>query len=139
MLHFCSLLPRHQCTYRYGYIYNYFSVCQLCFNDYHNYIVHVSVLYMYRYNYVCTILLYSFQVITRFVCSSSPIVFWFSSFQFINNTRTPVRVPVQVSRVLSDLSLTAFRHYGSVQLIVLYCLVYVLLGFMLHCNFLPWT
>jgi phosphatidylinositol glycan class V len=61
------------------------------------------------------------QISTRMVCSTSPAIIWFISFCLLK--------PSEKEGSVSRLS----------QLVWLYVVLYMLLGVILHVNFLPWT
>jgi phosphatidylinositol glycan class V len=90
------------------------------------------------------------QVLTRFLFSSTPLLYWFAAGVLCD------ALPGLPSSPPSSLSLTHLvnlivtillppsgynqsRSLHKAQLIVLYFLSYVVIGFILHCNFYPWT
>ena len=94
----------------------------------------------------------SLQVITRFIWSSTPMIYWISA-DTILSTRTQLQ-----GAALLDPKLYSFREISqrivkmilcsrtpnnwyvrTSQFILGYFLVYTLLGYLLHCNFYPWT
>ncbi|XP_049734340.1 GPI mannosyltransferase 2 isoform X1 [Elephas maximus indicus] len=94
------------------------------------------------------------QVLTRFLCSSSPIVYWFSAHLLQNQEpllRSLETVPwkplagdsppaQKVPRNPIKGLLYNWKTCSPVTRYILgYFLTYWLLGLLLHCNFLPWT
>ncbi|XP_043573415.1 palmitoyltransferase ZDHHC18-A isoform X3 [Chiloscyllium plagiosum] len=91
-----------------------------------------------------------FQVLTRFLASSSPILYWFSAHLLQN---------VEPGRLDQDSATSIYRNkFGifprnqlttllqdwngcslTARCILGYFVLYWLLGLSLHCNFLPWT
>ncbi|XP_078366920.1 GPI alpha-1,6-mannosyltransferase 2-like [Oculina patagonica] len=64
------------------------------------------------------------QVITRFIASASPLIYWYCAHVIIKDT--------------ADLSHRHCSKWRS-KLIVGYFLLYFFIGTVLHCNFYPWT
>ena len=58
------------------------------------------------------------QILTRMLCSSTPVVYWFIATTVLKCRRTK-------------------KPWSWI--LILYCCVYNVLGFTLHCNFYPWT
>ncbi|XP_074161800.1 GPI mannosyltransferase 2 [Sminthopsis crassicaudata] len=94
------------------------------------------------------------QVLTRFLGSSTPIVYWFPAHLLQDREPllwTQYAVPGKISAMRSLLGQGAPENpiWGLVckwracspvtQAILAYFLSYWLLGLLLHCNFLPWT
>ncbi len=87
------------------------------------------------------------QVITRLICSASPLVYWFSANALLASYKTfklteYKQTDLPGARNITRLVLTTvFNHPGltSSKLIIIYFILYVFLGLVLHCNFFPWT
>ena len=90
------------------------------------------------------------QVLTRFLFSSSPILYWITAIVVSDSLSLPpsppssYSVPLLIRTLITQIVATnqPARVSSSSQMarsIILYFLVYVLLGFFLHCNFYPWT
>ncbi|XP_060703517.1 palmitoyltransferase ZDHHC18-A isoform X1 [Hemiscyllium ocellatum] len=108
------------------------------------YIVHATVLLVFG---ICFM---HIQVLTRFLASSSPILYWFSAH---------LLQKVEPGRLAQDSATSIYRNkFGifprnqlttllqdwngcslTARCILGYFVLYWLLGLALHCNFLPWT
>ncbi|KAM9687047.1 GPI mannosyltransferase 2 [Trichechus inunguis] len=112
------------------------------------YLVHAAVLLLF--GGLCM----HVQVLTRFLCSSTPIVYWFPAHLLQNQEpllRTLETVPwkplagdsppgQKVPRNPIRELLYNWKTCSPVTRYILgYFLTYWLLGLLLHCNFLPWT
>ncbi len=84
------------------------------------------------------------QVIIRFICSASPLVYWFSASGLPVASHKPFKLTEYKKADLpgacnmARLTLkTVFNHPGltSGKLIIIYFILYVFLGLVLHCNF----
>ncbi|XP_045367374.1 GPI mannosyltransferase 2 isoform X2 [Camelus bactrianus] len=102
----------------------------------------------------CRVLTLVLQVLTRFLCSSTPIVYWFSAHllqdqePLLRSLETVPWKPLagdsppgcQVPRNSILGLLYNWKTCSPVTRCILgYFLTYWLLGLLLHCNFLPWT
>lgn len=100
----------------------------------------------------CCALVYQYiplsQVLTRFLCSSSPVLYWFAAVTVSQALLVP-STRVSSSHLLQGLYSTLFSQYSTpaedststfiTKLTVFYFLAYVILGCVFHCNFYPWT
>ena len=87
------------------------------------------------------------QVLTRFICSSSPVIYWFAADALKQTLRqsdlralespTSSDTTALVAGVMKTL-VSSSSSWCS-KLIVAYFFLYVVLGYILHCNFYPWT
>lgn len=66
------------------------------------------------------------QVITRMLCSASPIIYWFSA-DLISQSDNGI--------ILHNFSQFSFKH----KILIIYYLGYFVIGTIMFCNFLPWT
>ncbi|XP_044751142.1 GPI mannosyltransferase 2 [Coccinella septempunctata] len=72
------------------------------------------------------ILFVHIQVSTRFLCSSSPLLYWFSAYYMMDDDKF--------------CDMTDFKMFSTKKKYILsYYLTYFLVGIALFCNFLPWT
>lgn len=83
------------------------------------YVVHLSFLLIFGMTSMHV------QVVTRFVVSSSPMIYWFAAGW-------------TMPRKCDKHDATMYSNLKS-NLVYIYFLVYFWLGFVLHCNFYPWT
>lgn len=65
------------------------------------------------------------QVITRFIASASPLIYWYSAHVIIRET--------------AESSYRNLKRKWKSRLILGYFLLYFFIGTALHCNFYPWT
>lgn len=90
------------------------------------------------------------QVLTRFLFSSSPILYWITaivvsdSLSLAPSPPSSYSLPLLIRALITQIVCTnqPARVSSSNQMarsVVLYFLAYILLGFLLHCNFYPWT
>ncbi|XP_053433041.1 GPI mannosyltransferase 2 isoform X2 [Nycticebus coucang] len=102
-----------------------------------------------RFAVSCRVLTLVLQVLTRFLGSSTPIVYWFPAHllqdqePLLRSLETVPRKPPAGQKVprnpITGL-LYNWKTCSSVTRYILgYFLSYWLLGLLLHCNFLPWT
>ncbi|KAJ7357581.1 hypothetical protein OS493_024389 [Desmophyllum pertusum] len=89
---------------------------------YHNpgvfvYVVHLAFMTLFGFTSMHV------QVITRFIASASPLIYWYSAHVIVKDTA----------------DLAHCRSMWRSQLIVGYFLLYFFIGTALHCNFYPWT
>lgn len=69
------------------------------------------------------------QVTNRILCSASPVFYWYCSFIFSN-----------IENRYSFCLFIFNNNLNTVQkLIKYYCIIYIVLGTVMFCNFLPWT
>lgn len=88
-----------------------------------------------------------FQVLTRLVASSSPLIYWFSAYLMtkpINNDQSQLLISQKFSPVIKRLYIILQEHLwknSSVasKLILTYFIAYSIIGTMAFSNFLPWT
>ncbi|XP_035881461.1 GPI mannosyltransferase 2 isoform X3 [Phyllostomus discolor] len=107
-----------------------------------------------RFAVSCRVLTLVLQVLTRFLGSSTPIVYWFPAHllqdqePLLRSLETVPWKPLagdsppgqKVSRNSIMGLLYNWKTCSRVtQCILGYFLTYWLLGLLLHCNFLPWT
>ncbi|XP_035569804.1 GPI mannosyltransferase 2 isoform X3 [Canis lupus baileyi] len=107
-----------------------------------------------RFAVSCRVLTLVLQVLTRFLGSSTPIVYWFPAYLLQNQEpllRSPETVPwkplagesVARQKVPRNSLVGLLYNWKACSLvtrcILSYFLSYWLLGLLLHCNFLPWT
>ena len=93
------------------------------------------------------------QVITRFICSSSPVIYWISAdtiLQALTQLQSAAVLEPKLyslkemtQRILKIL-FTADTHHSDwhltiSKLLLGYFIVYTFLGYIFHCNFYPWT
>eukprot|EP00062_Callorhinchus_milii_P010177 gi/632954741/ref/XP_007893122.1/ PREDICTED: GPI mannosyltransferase 2 [Callorhinchus milii] len=87
------------------------------------------------------------QVLTRFLASSSPVLYWFCAHLIQkaeaehatwNSVAAPTN-PVLPKNILTELLLDWRQRSPTTRWLLAYFLLYWLLGLLLHCNFLPWT
>lgn len=97
---------------------------------------------------------YAFQVLTRFLGSSTPVVYWFPAYLLQNHEpllRSLETVPwkplagdsLPGQKVPRNSIMGLLYNWKTCSLVTRcilgYFLSYWLLGLLLHCNFLPWT
>ena len=94
--------------------------------------------------------LYQFiQVLTRFVCSSTPVIYWMSADTLLH-TLTQLQCAAvlepklysfreMLQRIVKMILYSRTRNVRISKFILGYFLMYTLLGYLLHCNFYPWT
>ena len=89
-----------------------------------------------KYNYE---LLIFFQVVTRFLCSSSPVIYWFGAEILLQSLRAFDKD--SFFEFVVSLVLLRGSRCGTIgsHLLLWYFGLYVILGYTLHCNFYPWT
>ncbi|XP_027255400.1 GPI mannosyltransferase 2 isoform X7 [Cricetulus griseus] len=107
-----------------------------------------------RFAVSCRILTLMLQVLTRLLCSSTPVVYWFPAHLLQNQEPLLRSVDTVPEKLLEKNSppgqkaprncimklLYNWRACSPVTRCILgYFLTYWLLGLLLHCNFLPWT
>ncbi|XP_044527306.1 GPI mannosyltransferase 2 isoform X3 [Gracilinanus agilis] len=107
-----------------------------------------------RFAVFCRSLTLVLQVLTRFLGSSTPVVYWFPAHLLQDwepllwpRETMPEKVPVVCSLLGQETLknpvwglLCNWRACSGVTRAILsYFLSYWLLGLLLHCNFLPWT
>ncbi|XP_065748446.1 GPI mannosyltransferase 2 isoform X3 [Phocoena phocoena] len=102
----------------------------------------------------CRVLTLVLQVLTRFLCSSTPIVYWFSAHllqdqePLLRSLETVPWKPLSGDsppgqKVPRNSIMGLLYNWKTCSLVTRcilgYFLTYWLLGLLLHCNFLPWT
>ena len=82
------------------------------------------------------------QVLTRFIASSSPVVYWCVA-ELLSDVVSMETAGDLWSLVKAVLIGDQNQEYSSpliiCRLTLIYFYSYFLLGILLHCNFLPWT
>uniref|UniRef100_A0A8B9WWJ3 GPI mannosyltransferase 2 n=1 Tax=Bos mutus grunniens TaxID=30521 RepID=A0A8B9WWJ3_BOSMU len=94
------------------------------------------------------------QVLTRFLCSSTPIVYWFSAHLLLDQEpllksleavpgKPPAGDPPPGQKVPRNSIMGLLYNWKTCSLVTRcvlgYFVTYWLLGLLLHCNWLPWT
>ena len=95
-----------------------------------------------------------FQVLTRFLCSSTPVLYWIPSL-FLLQALSGFQRGVgfldskyfTLGEIAGKVGVALFRIPGAggradiwiSRTVVLYFISYTVLGFTVHCNFYPWT
>lgn len=95
------------------------------------------------------------QVLTRFVASSSPVIYWFAGGALLDTLPSNCDVPDSLCQLGAAIFQRRPKESHSIsnrltpvwvwlqmttgQLIVCYFCVYYFIGCVVHCNFLPWT
>uniref|UniRef100_A0AC11DFL1 Zinc finger DHHC-type palmitoyltransferase 18 n=1 Tax=Ovis aries TaxID=9940 RepID=A0AC11DFL1_SHEEP len=94
------------------------------------------------------------QVLTRFLCSSTPIVYWFSAHLLLDQEpllrsleampgKPPAGHPPPGQKVPRNSMMGLLYNWKTCSLVTRcilgYFVTYWLLGLLLHCNWLPWT
>ncbi|XP_047648727.1 GPI mannosyltransferase 2 [Phacochoerus africanus] len=112
------------------------------------YLVHAAVLLLF--GSLCM----HVQVLTRFLCSSTPIVYWFSAHllhdrePLLRSLKTVPWKPLAENfppgqKVPRNSIVGLLYNWKACSLVTRcilgYFLTYWILGLLLHCNFLPWT
>ncbi|XP_021499348.1 GPI mannosyltransferase 2 isoform X3 [Meriones unguiculatus] len=107
-----------------------------------------------RFAVSCRILTLTLQVLTRFLGSSTPIMYWFSAHLLQNQEPLLRSLDTAPQKLLEGSSPPGQKAPRNCMLellynwktcspvtkcILVYFLTYWLLGLLLHCNFLPWT
>ncbi|XP_048206554.1 GPI mannosyltransferase 2 isoform X2 [Perognathus longimembris pacificus] len=107
-----------------------------------------------RFAVRCRVLTLMLQVLTRFLGSSTPVVYWFAahllqdqepllrSLESVSTTPCSEDFPPgqKLPRNSIMVLLYNWKTCSAVTRYILgYFLTYWLLGLLLHCNFLPWT
>ncbi|XP_037683983.1 GPI mannosyltransferase 2 isoform X2 [Choloepus didactylus] len=107
-----------------------------------------------RFAFSCRILTLVLQVLTRFLGSSTPVVYWFPAH--LLQDREPLLRSLEIaaqkplardsppgqkdpSNPIMELLYNWKTCSPVTRSILGYFLTYWLLGLLLHCNFLPWT
>ena len=110
----------------------------------HNYLIGPKLLpyYIIMITYcLLGVLIAHVQITTRMICSSSPAFYWFIGYTLIrdynkhhNNTGNDVPS-------MKDIIVHQYYSKESImsKIILLYFLLYILLGIVMHVNWLPWT
>jgi len=83
------------------------------------YVVHLAFMTLFGFTSMHV------QVITRFIASASPLIYWYSAHVIIRDTADPGH--------------RYCRSKWRSQLILGYFILYFFIGTALHCNFYPWT
>ncbi|XP_027631947.1 GPI mannosyltransferase 2 isoform X5 [Tupaia chinensis] len=107
-----------------------------------------------RFAVSCRVLTLILQVLTRFLGSSTPIVYWFpahllqdqepllKSLELVHQ-KPPVGDSPPGHKVPRNPIMELLYNWKACSLVTRYILgyflTYWLLGLLLHCNFLPWT
>ncbi|XP_013375018.1 PREDICTED: GPI mannosyltransferase 2 isoform X3 [Chinchilla lanigera] len=107
-----------------------------------------------RFAISCRVLTLMLQVLTRFLGSSTPVVYWFPAY-LLQDQEPLLRSAETVSwkllvedspsgqKVPRNFILGLLYNWKTcspvTRYILGYFLTYWLLGLLLHCNFLPWT
>lgn len=96
------------------------------------YVVHVSILTLFG------ILFMHVEVVTRFIFSSSPFPNWVSA-SILMRDLSNANISFLVGAPFGSLTMIWNKLRMSSKLLVLYYAMYVVIGTLLHVNFLPWT
>ncbi|XP_070533797.1 GPI mannosyltransferase 2-like [Ptychodera flava] len=111
------------------------------------YLVHMASLLLFG------ILFMNIQVITRFLASSCPVIYWFvaaiTTTTPANCSDSPVEdqdqnteknwIVMASANIVTHQIVNWKENNVKTNLILAYFLMYNILGTVLHCNFLPWT
>ena len=92
---------------------------------------------------------------TRFVASSSPVIYWFAGVVFLprsteisctashaareNGQGREGSVFTYMKQLVHSSQWLHVEQYNLRQWITVYCVIYIIIGFVMHCNFLPWV
>lgn len=81
------------------------------------------------------------QVLTRFICSSSPVIYMLPALHLLQTHGhfEPRSFREVLHFLWAGRTVLKHRTVWITRALVLYFLLYVVLGFTLHCNFYPWT
>ncbi|XP_069751576.1 palmitoyltransferase ZDHHC18-A [Narcine bancroftii] len=105
------------------------------------YVVHATALLVFG---ICFM---HIQVITRFLASASPVLYWFSAYllqetgprHLMQDSGTSAYLWIIPRNTLTALLQDWRRCSLTARCVLGYFLLYWLLGLALHCNFFPWT
>ena len=92
------------------------------------------------------------QVLTRFMCSSTPVIYWMSADTLLHTLNQLQCAAVlepklysfremlqRITKMILCSGTRNDRYVRVSKLLLGYFLAYTLLGYLLHCNFYPWT
>ena len=74
------------------------------------------------------------QISTRLICSSCPALIWFLTDQILSGATKDPR-----NNNGNDKRESRYHLFQRSYVLIGYCFLYIVLGFVLHVNFLPWT
>ncbi|XP_028936686.2 GPI mannosyltransferase 2 [Ornithorhynchus anatinus] len=104
------------------------------------YVVHATALLLFG------VLCMHVQVLTRFLASSSPVLYWFAAHlleESLSRGGSRPREPEAQTGRPGNPVLELLWNWGAcptvARVVLGYFLTYWALGLLLHCNFLPWT